>query len=163
MSDEDFILRYRPAPAGPDPARDARVAARRTADAARAGRALDRLIASHGEKLQDGYYYEGWFDGYVEAGLHHNRAYGVVPDEVAVHVPHRHYPGPDNPCSKIECHAQGGRPCSYCGGAPCRVYTISPHCGVVRGDSAEEQRDAANEAYGDYPFQETYPGSGVLE
>ncbi len=36
---------YVPAVIPPDPARDARVAARRAADAARAGRALDRLLA----------------------------------------------------------------------------------------------------------------------
>lgn len=130
MSDDDFILRYRPAPAGPDPARDARVAARRAADARKAGAALDRLLADPHVDVPYAYH-AGYYDGYLAAGLHHNRAYGVVPDEVAVHVPHRHYPGPDNPCSKIECHAQGGRPCSYCGGAPCRVYTISPHYGVT--------------------------------
>lgn len=50
----------------------------------------------------------------------------VVPDEVAMHVPHRHYPGPDDPCFRVDCHAQGGRPCRYCGGDLCRVYTVDP-------------------------------------
>jgi hypothetical protein len=69
-------------PIKPDAARDARVAARRAADARKAGAALDRLIASHGEQLQDGYYYEGWRDGYEASEAHHNGHYGV-PDQDA--------------------------------------------------------------------------------
>lgn len=61
----------------------------------------------------------------------------VVPDQVAMHVPHQHYPGPDGPCFRVDCHAQGGRPCRYCGGGLCRVYTVDPD----RPVSTEEQSD----------------------
>jgi hypothetical protein len=45
---------------------------------------------------------------------------GGVSDASAVHVPHRHL-HQDLACSSVDCHALDGRPCTYCGGAPCRV------------------------------------------
>lgn len=122
---------YVPVRIAPDPARDARVAARRAEDAARAGRALDRLLAGvpAPTAMRDAYS-EGWSDGYREGALQHNRAYGVVrvTDESAVHVPHVHPSGEYKvrSCSRVECHNMGGQ-CDYCGGAQCRVRTITPH------------------------------------
>lgn len=46
----------------------------------------------------------------------------VVPDELAVHVPHRHASG--RTCSLVECHNLDDRPCLYCGSAPCRVRLV---------------------------------------
>jgi hypothetical protein len=54
-----------PRPAGPDPARDARVAKRRAADAARAGKALDALLSDEGAAL----YLAGWQNGYSAGQL----------------------------------------------------------------------------------------------
>lgn len=121
---------YVPVRIAPDPARDARVAARRAADARKAGRALDALLGLSSERMTQAYYM-GWNDGHAAQGLQHNRAYGVVPDDVAVHVPHRHGEAPDDPCHRVQCHAQGGLLCTFCGGQPCRVYTINPHYGVA--------------------------------
>ena len=64
-------------PIAPDPARDARVAARRAAYAALAGRALDKLLGA-AQREADRAYAAAWSDGYAE-GLQHNRAYGVSP------------------------------------------------------------------------------------
>ena len=55
-----------PAVIPPDPERDRRVAARRAADARRAGFALDLLLAG-GRDLLDDAYRRGWTDGYVAA------------------------------------------------------------------------------------------------
>jgi hypothetical protein len=63
-------------PVPPDPARDARVAARRAEDSRRASHALDRLLAAatrEGARLYD----TGWQDGYAASELHHNRHYAV--------------------------------------------------------------------------------------
>lgn len=87
---------YTPVPVAPDPERDKRVAARRAEDARRAGAALDRLLAEHGEQLQDGYYYEGWRDGYEASLLHHNGHYDVSPPDrcdIAVRDPLLNCPG----------------------------------------------------------------------
>jgi hypothetical protein len=66
---------YVPVPIAPDPARDARVAARRADDARRAGRALDRLS---NPRVHVGEAYNlGWQDGYAASELHHNRHYGA--------------------------------------------------------------------------------------
>lgn len=70
---------YVPAVVPPDPARDARVAARRADDARRAGAALDRLLSGHGGRdviLVDAYYL-GWDAGYAASEEHHNCHYGV--------------------------------------------------------------------------------------
>lgn len=64
--------------AGPDAARDARVAARRAADAARYGRALDRIFDQRA--MHD--YASGWQDGYSASEEHHNGHYGVSPELV---------------------------------------------------------------------------------
>ena len=66
---------YRPVPIAPDAARDARVAARRAADARRAGAALDRLLAGPpcaGRACTCCNTLSG-----IEDALQHNRAYGV--------------------------------------------------------------------------------------
>lgn len=67
----------------PDPARDARVAARRAEDARKASAALDRLVGDYYRKpaaeVLPKAYDVGWLDGYAAAGLHHNRHYGVAP------------------------------------------------------------------------------------
>ena len=80
---------YVPAMVPPDRDRDARVAARRVADAARAGRALDRMFAAGDgppmapeirEAFGKGYsegFHDGWSDGYAASELHHNGHYGV--------------------------------------------------------------------------------------
>lgn len=76
---------YAPVPIAPDPERDKRVAARRRADAEKAGRALDRLLnrwhfpdgpddAPHTELSRD--FVEEVGD-YVLSQLHHNGHYGV--------------------------------------------------------------------------------------
>lgn len=69
-----------PALIPPDPERDKRVAARRAADAARAGAALDRLLSARAGAAEA--YGVGWRDGYracaealLESELHHNRHY----------------------------------------------------------------------------------------
>lgn len=69
---------YRPVPIAPDPERDKRVAARRAADAARAGVALDRLLAWRGPAAV---YDKGFADGYAASELHHNGHYGVPDSE----------------------------------------------------------------------------------
>jgi len=69
---------YRPAVIPPDPERDKRVAARRAADAAAAGRALDRLLAeSRGNIGVAAAFDAGWATGYAQSELHHNGHYGV--------------------------------------------------------------------------------------
>ena len=69
---------YVPAVIPPDPARDARVAARRAADALKAGAALDRLLVPGPEAgMYAAGYLSGWDDGYAASDLHHNRHYGV--------------------------------------------------------------------------------------
>lgn len=84
MSEETFGPQeeYRPVPAGPDPARDRRIAARRAEDARRAAHALDRLLGETGVSLT------AWQVEVVEElfthgllPLQHNRAYGV-PSEI---------------------------------------------------------------------------------
>jgi hypothetical protein len=69
--------------AGPDAARDARVAARRKLAASAAGRALERLMAegttwsgSTREKYQRGFI-DGYRTGYRESEEHHRGHYGV--------------------------------------------------------------------------------------
>lgn len=68
-----------PVPIAPDAARDARVAARRAADARKAGAALDRLLAGRawGRVILPQAYDLGWQDGYAtalrDAELQHNR------------------------------------------------------------------------------------------
>lgn len=76
-----------PAPIPADPERDARVAARRAADARKAGAAFDRLLAETWTDRTTGRAYfvkwyregfrDGWSDGYAASELQHNRAYGV--------------------------------------------------------------------------------------
>jgi hypothetical protein len=51
----------------PDPARDARVAARRADDARRAGRALDALLGIDGAQMALNAYNSGWNAGYEAA------------------------------------------------------------------------------------------------
>jgi hypothetical protein len=71
----------------PNPYRDARVAARRAADAARAGAALDRLLADmrgttgierhmYARGYKEGWH-EGWLAGNAASDLHHKGNYGV--------------------------------------------------------------------------------------
>jgi hypothetical protein len=59
-----------------DAARDARVAARRAADARKAGAAIDRLFVQARTET----YYHGWSDGYAASEVHHNGHYGVATD-----------------------------------------------------------------------------------
>lgn len=99
---------YVPAVIPPDPARDARVAARRAADAARAGRALDAMaptpVRAVGAAWQDGYregFDKGWSDGYAASDLHHNRHYGV-PDDACSHG------AAGGLCGRIECQVGDG-------------------------------------------------------
>jgi hypothetical protein len=69
---------YRPVPIPPNTERDKRVAARRAADAARAGAALDRLLAERPSPLRDQELYStGYWDGYAASQLHHNGHYDV--------------------------------------------------------------------------------------
>jgi hypothetical protein len=120
---------YVPVPIAPDPARDARVAARRAADARKAGIALDHLLGCEGSTGPGGMR-EQHAAAFVElladaiaSRLQHNRHYGV-PDEVAAHVPHLHeYDA--SPCSSVECHELNGDYCTWCGGQPCRVRITS--------------------------------------
>lgn len=84
MSDPDAP--YVPAAVPPDPARDARVAARRAAEARRAGAALDRLFqgwcgradvpADPASAAAAADFVEALADA-VASRLHHNRHYGV--------------------------------------------------------------------------------------
>lgn len=76
------VTGYAPVPIAPDPARDARVAARRAADVRKASAALDRLIAAGGtaRSAAEVAYRYGWRDGYAASEEHHNRDY-VVPDD----------------------------------------------------------------------------------
>lgn len=55
-----------------DPDRDARVAARRAADARRAGQALDRILSEAGSAVYRAGYSNGWEDGY-RASQHLNQ------------------------------------------------------------------------------------------
>lgn len=72
---------YRPVPVAPDPERDKRVAARRRADAIKAGLALGDLLngATANDKAYLEGYREGFADGYSQSELHHNGHYGVPP------------------------------------------------------------------------------------
>jgi hypothetical protein len=70
---------YAVTPIPPDAARDARVAARRAVDAARAGRALDRLLSEVVELNPFQAFHAGWQARNAECELHHNRHY-AVPD-----------------------------------------------------------------------------------
>lgn len=69
---------YVPAVIPPDPARDARVAARRAEDARRAGAGLDRLLAEREPTDTADAYNMGWREGYLACELHHNRHYDVA-------------------------------------------------------------------------------------
>lgn len=60
----------------PDPARDARVAARRAEDARKAGVALVDLMRQK-QWIGAASYKEGWYDGYAASELHHNGHYGA--------------------------------------------------------------------------------------
>lgn len=75
MSDVPYV----PVVIAPDAARDARVTARRAADARKAGAALDALLSDDGSALVMMGYNNGWSDGYLASVEHHNRHY-VVPD-----------------------------------------------------------------------------------
>lgn len=85
-----------PAPIPADPERDARVAARRAADARKAGAALDRLLAETWPDRTTGRAYfvkgyregfqDGWSDGYAASELQHNRHYGVPCPRPAAHM-----------------------------------------------------------------------------
>lgn len=68
---------YAPVPIAPDPERDKRVAARRAADAARAGEALDKLLAPRHVRSRLESYRAGWDDGYAASEEHHNGHYDV--------------------------------------------------------------------------------------
>lgn len=74
---------YVPVPIAPDPARDARVAARRAEDAAKAGRALDNLLRSQGamyrNRVAAGERFIEELGDYLVSRLQHNRHYGVAP------------------------------------------------------------------------------------
>jgi hypothetical protein len=67
---------YVPATIPPDPERDKRVAARRAADAARAGSALDSLLGKV-QREADREYVQAWLAGYAASELHHKCHYGV--------------------------------------------------------------------------------------
>jgi hypothetical protein len=77
---------YRPVRPPADPERDKRVAARRAADAAQAGLALDRLYGDRAPmrraELQSAYA-AGWHDGYAASEEHHNGHYGVADSDHA--------------------------------------------------------------------------------
>jgi hypothetical protein len=88
----------------------------------------------------------------------HNGHYGVRCAGVALPTPGRggYAPGSPLPGEHVGCeHAQNpdyGAACATCGapdapiGKPCPYHEV-PDYGVIRGNSAEEQRDAANAAY----------------
>lgn len=108
---------------GPDPERDARVAARRAEDAAKAGRALDRVLSDQGRTVYMTGWHNGYMDGYVASEAHHNSDYGVPGEwcecgRRGYATRHARVRGDDhrdpcNPCSGGRCsdpvmHAEGG-------------------------------------------------------
>lgn len=115
-----------PAPIPADPERDARVAARRAADARKAGAAFDRLLAETWTDRTTGRAYfvkwyregfrDGWSDGYAASELQHNRHYGV--------------PGQDQRTRSIRCALRKGiAPVEDC---PCVNCTVMRDAEEIR-------------------------------
>lgn len=98
---------YVPVPIAPDAARDVRVAARRAADARKAGGALDRLLL---RDVATRAYDRGFEEGYAASELQHNRAY--VPPDVATDG--LHLAGVDEDHSPDACRVLGGHRCPRC-------------------------------------------------
>lgn len=82
LARDECDRRVSPVRIAPDPARDARVAARRAEDAAKAGRALDNLLRSQGamyrNRVAAGERFIEELGDYLVSRLQHNRAYGVA-------------------------------------------------------------------------------------
>lgn len=147
----------------PDPARDARIAARRAEDRRKAGAALDDLLASRPVREATGCAYRrGWDDGF-DAGLRHSREALLVDDGSKPTGPggqlqhNRAYGVPTDSeldlrtcCSTLKTHEHGEW---------CRNRTITPHYGVTpcalagdgEHDCADPTREASCRPARDYP------------
>lgn len=126
---------YVPVEIPADPARDARVAAQRAEYARKAARALDRLISTRMQHIEEQMLRRvravatdvgTLLDQYAEEGLHHNRAYGVIDRS----------------------HAGAGIQCEACGDSPCTIddvflekHTITPHYAVSLPTDGEMPAD----------------------